>query len=596
MGALVRAASSSVAPGQAGGGAVTFDFYVDSVNGDDGNDGADLASAFETPSVGEAALGAGLLRLGLARNSEWSTPLIFSEDDTVVGVAGTGDIPSFDGAGPVAETWAQHDAGGLPSTWNIDVTHGWTVANGRMMIWEDGALLKRVASIALVNAEAGTYYSPGDNLWTGNVTYKVYVHATGSGDPNSNGKSYERTQIQKVVHGAYAGVTGVVVRDLIVGRQGDNDGAIVLGADSTLERVLAYDGHKHNALQESGLCKNSAFVNAQPESNYLHVFYTPTATGMEGAYEDCVFVGQTNGLRGTSGIYCHDNSGVGHDLLTVDGCLFQNMAAALSSSAVTLNVTGVYIENVNSAVTAVTGSVSELTHLLVNKQYLRNAFNAAGAHAVRQSAIYGQSNATIFQMTATNWGDVLLENCTIHMGDWDTTISSYERNIVSRTAGTGTFSAENCIFLMDATDTTVAPVVKLNTASIGTFNNNVYFYRGSQTKAALRWQVDGVNKTFAEWQALGHDLNSIVVDDETDTSFANFMNGHPSTGDFRLKSGLAITLPDLTPVSALGVQEHYNFATGAVVAGAPSQWPTMPETYAEGATYITDPEAWDFYP
>lgn len=567
-----------------------FDFYVDSVAGDDGNAGTSAAAAFETIS-GLPTLTANL-RIGLARGGYWDEYLnITSVAAVSVGAFGAGDAPELDGAGPVTETWSQDDAVTYPNVWNITVTHGWSAGGGRMMLWKNGALLKRVASVALVNAEAGTYYSPGDNVWS-SATYKVYMHATAN--PNSDGNTYERTIRHKVINGAYNAGIGSVVRDVIVGRQGDNDGAIALGQDSTMERVLAYDGHKHNALQESGVCRNSAFVNAQPESNYLHVFYTPTATDMEALYEGCVFVGQTNGLRGTSGVYCHDNSGAAHATFTVEGCAFANMGTALSSAAVSFIVEGVYIENCDSALATITGSTSDVSHLLVNKQYLRNSFSAAGTHTVSQSAFYLRNNHTFFQLSLSAWGDITLDHCTVHFGDWDTTVGSYERNIVNRTTGTGTFSATNCIFIMDNTDTTVAPVLKLNTASIGIWDNNVYFYKGNQSKSSLKWQVDGVNKTWAEWQALGHDANSILID-ETDITFANLLNGHPANGDFRLKSGLALLLPDNTPVSTLGVQEHYDLNAGAVVAGAPQYWPTMPKTRAEAETYIASPSAWDFY-
>lgn len=567
-------------------GSYTPNFYTNSATGSDANDGLTAPTAKQTLTAGEALLATGQT---LALEGTFHETLLIDVDTTTIVGLGT-VIPLVDGAGPVAETWVQDDAVTYPNTWSIDVTHGF-VSNGRMMLWKNGAMLKRVESIALVNTTAASYYSPGDNLWSLSPTYKIYMNA--AANPNSDGALYERTKHRLLVNCAYTGTEGVTVSRLVTGRQGDNDGSVVLGASSTLERVMAFDGHKHNALQESGNCRACVFLNAQPEVNYLHVFYAPAGGGVTSGYARNIFVGSLDGTRNTSAVYCHDNSGLAHEGLTLEGDCFANLSSAISSAAVTTNAVGCYFENVNSVFTEIVSSASELTHLLANKVYLRSSFSAAGAHAVRQSAFYLKNNSSFLQLSLASWGNILLQNVTLHMGDWDVTITSYDREIFTRTAGTGTCSAQNCVFLMDGTDTTIAPVLKLDTASIGTFNNNVYFYRGSFAKTSLKWQVDGTNLTFAQWQALGHDLNSVILD-ETDVTFANLMNGLPSAGDFRLKSGLALTLPDSTPISTLGVQEHWNHTTRAVAAGAPSVWPVMPKTYAEGLTYVGSPDAWAF--
>lgn len=574
----------------AGAIAAAYDYYVDSVTGDDLDTGLTPALAFATID-GLPTLVDGV-KVGFAAGSTFAETLTVTGAPNMV-LNGYGDFgvsgqPVFDGAGAVAETWAQHDAITYPNTWNIAVTHGFATTSGRLMIWEDGAMLKRVASIALVDAEAGTYYSPNDNNFT-IPTVNVYAHATGSGNPNSNGKTYERTQRTYVVAGAYSAGLNNSVQNIVTGRQGHNDGSLVLGKGSTIDRCMSFDGHKHNALQESGICSNSAFINAQPESNYLHVFYSSVATGLTGVYDNTVFVGQTNGLLGTSGIYCHDNSGQAHTTMTIGNCLFANVNGGIGSAAVSTSAQGVYMENVYQPILTVSSTTSAFSHFLIKDQKFGCSIEAVGTHSVSQFASYVSGDYSFFKIHTANFGDISVANSTVVLNG----AASNIRAVLRRTYGSGTFSWQNNIFAGIGVDSSIIQVFVGTAGNIGTFNNNVYYTDSSFGKACLRWAVDGVNKTFAEWQALGHDTNSIVLD-ETDILLADLFPGDVSAGDFRIATGLSFALPDATPIYSLGVTEHWNFSTKAVVAGAPERWVTMPKTKAQGEAFIKNPTGWSF--
>lgn len=573
---------------------LTFDFYDNSARPDDTGDGLTRLTAKKTLAAARALLSANK-SLGEVVGSSWAETFLIPAGGITIRADGPGAPPVHDGAGPVLETWVRHDAGTYPNVWSVNPVHGWTYANSRMMMWKNIALLKRVSSIAAVQAEAGTYYSPGDNIWSAS-SYPLYMNA--AADPNADGALYERTQRQDVLSGAYSGYDDVTVRGIITGRQGSNDGSIVLGKNSLIDRVMAFDGHKHNALQESGLCRDSVFFNSQPETNYLHVFYTPDGTGLAARMENCFFVGQSNGLRGSAGVYAHDNSGSAHATHTLVGVGFKNMGTSISSLAVDLSVDGAYIENGAAPFGDIYSNTSDLSHLLVNKQYGRGSYGSTGTHRVRQSAFYLLSNTQLMQLSnPSGFGTISVEDSTIHLGEWDTTITNYGRVLFNRTTGTGTCSAQRCILLAVETDTTLAGVVTLNTASLGTFNNNVYYFNtntpGSFNKSHFRWNVDGVNLTFAQWQALGKDLNSVVLD-ATDIALSDLLMGDPADGDFRIKSSVNLTLPDGTPIKTLGVQEHYDFASRSVKAGAPGSWISTPDTYAKGSQYIQAPSSWDY--
>jgi hypothetical protein len=112
-----------------------------------------------------------------------------------------------------------------------------------LSIWEDGVRLRWVASQATADATPASFYSA--TTGAGGST-AIYVHATGSGDPGSNGKTYK---ISKRHFGICAGSGSASwrVSNVHTKRQLHNDGSLVIAAPgSTITGCLAEDGTKHN--------------------------------------------------------------------------------------------------------------------------------------------------------------------------------------------------------------------------------------------------------------------------------------------------------------------------------------------------------------
>lgn len=556
--------------------------FVDSVSGSDANDGLTALTAKQT-IAGLSAILVANDRVGMARGSYWHETLtITNKDDVSITAYGSGSPPRLDGAGPVAETWSQHDAVTYPNTWRISVTQSWNVNQARMMIWEDGVMLKRVASIALVNAEAGTYYSPSDNAFVGVGSNFIYVRTSDTGNPNTNGKLYERTKLLYVLNGSFGAADNQSVKGIECCRQGHNDGALTLGKSSTLDGVLVYDGHKHNALQESGVCKNSAFINAQPEINYLHVFYSQTANALSAVYDNVCFVGQENGGIGTNGLFNHDDSGSAHASLTLTNAVFANVLAAVASTATDVSARGVYVENCDAAFNSfyVPGQAT-LTHWLINGQAGYNSFDSAGGRLVEQAAVY--KTAATFIRTSAAFGDIFLNQSTVRFNPQSTS------SVFRRTAGSGTFKMKRCLIIVDSTGYAGGSLVlNADPSYFSEIDENVYFIYGA-SKSNLRF---GVSSTIAQWKALGFDANSLFLD-TSDISLAGLIE-NPAAGDFRLKSGLSFQLLNGVSIYQVGVTERWDFHAKQAVAGAPQKWPTIPKTRAQGRTWVSDPAAWDY--
>jgi len=337
------------------------------------------------------------------------------------------------------------------------------------------------------------------------------------------------------------------------------------------------------------LSQNSAYINGQPEVNYLHVFYTGDATGLFAEYKNNVFVGQENGGRGTAAIYCHDNSALAHESMVLTNNLFANVSAAVSSASVTLSAQGTYVENANSSFNAIYSNTVDFSHWLINQQFSTSGFEATGSRNLSQFAGYLKhptNDSTSFIRGFFDFGDIALSQSTL--------VINTVRRVFRRDSGIGTFSMNRCIVLIDSNSVANTILIQSALANLGTINNNVYYiFGGGASKANLMFNVDGTTRTVAQWQSLGFDANSVFLD-ETDIAVDDLLLGDPERGDFRLKPNLVLQLPDLTPVLDVGVTEHWDFNAKRAMPEAPSRWPDMPKTRADGFEYVADPDSWAF--
>lgn len=124
---------------------------------------------------------------------------------------------------------------------------------------------------------------------------------------------------------------------------------------------------------------------------------------------------------------------------------------------------------------------------------------------------------------------------------------------------------------------------------------NVYI--DLQANTNLRWRQGSTSYTFANWQALGFDLNSVVLNAaQADDLFLNGVSGLAS-GDFRLDPACTLKFADgVTPlIGNAGIQEYYDWNARQYVVGQPKKFPTIPASWAECQAYAFDPTGWDFY-
>ena len=320
---------------QAGGGAPAFDFYVDSVNGDDGNDGTSEAAAFQSFAP---ITWANDLRVGLAAGSSAAPFSVGSA--TGVTVEGYGDLagaglPVIRGDEVITGTWAtsadRSDA--LDNTYSIDAALD---DLGFITAFEGDLPLKWVASAAAVDAEAGTFFVAGNAAPAEAGTYTMYIHPRGSTNPNSDGKTYAYAR-----RAAPALGVGGTLRNAVAMRTVTRNGIRFGGGAGRLENALLIDvSPVHDALMGSGLYQKVAVFNRTVDNREGHIgleFFASTATGLTGAYRRCVYVG--NGLGMQLAFGGHSGDGSSYAQIESEDCAASGARFGLSIEAVEIVAT-----------------------------------------------------------------------------------------------------------------------------------------------------------------------------------------------------------------------------------------------------------------
>jgi hypothetical protein len=273
-------------------GASRFDYHVDSVNGSDYSDGKTPARAFRTIAKLETVLGSSYdrKRIGLARGSYWREQIGGLGDwgsNVVIKAYGSGAMPVLDGADVVpADSWAK--TGALTNVYDTSWVH--EASSGSVIsVWEDGVRLRWVASTALCDATPGTYY-------VATVTTSpsaVYVHATGSGDPDTNGKTYE---ISSREWGLMTGEIGSnwLIEYVHTKRTTNGNGSLEAVNNCRVNWCLAEDGWKHNlfigadSIADGCIAWKADYPNRSNAT--MFVGFTSDGSGKRVTFRRCVAI------------------------------------------------------------------------------------------------------------------------------------------------------------------------------------------------------------------------------------------------------------------------------------------------------------------
>lgn len=291
-----------------------FDWYVDSVHGSDSNNGKSRSQAFQTIARLESVFQAGQ-SVGLGRGSHWREELNLPGAGCTVAAYGSGERPILDGSNLIpAGSWTK--TAGRANAYQVNVTPEW-YGSGKdwLNVFEDDWYLQRAADLAACDSTPGSYYPSGSS---GAIT--LYIHATGSTNPNTNGRTYEYTH-RKYGLDAYSyancRITGIHTMKSL-----HNDGSLRGGIHSTLVDCKASLGSLHNIYVRTG----SKLVGCVAQDGYagatnLTLFVgndnSPNNEGL--TFVNCQAISSSFDAHAV-GFYCHRNVSGSFGVVVYQGC------------------------------------------------------------------------------------------------------------------------------------------------------------------------------------------------------------------------------------------------------------------------------------
>lgn len=301
-----------------------FDYYVDSVNGNDENDGATPSTAYATLIQTETAalfFGNGV-RIGLARGSEWREELDLNTlDGVTVAGYGSGKLPIIRGDDVLESGDFTNDVTHT-NTWKVSWTPSDNVPGVSPNVFVDDVRLARAASAADCNSTPGSYYS--NNSYTADVAQDVYIHPPDSTNPTSDGKTYEITRRD------YALDVGGNCRiaNIRATRAGSYQGNIVAGLNAYISGCVSQDGSKHCIYVESGIVEDTYMVFGD---DWFDVWggttqipaqtYTAQGSGHIMVWRRCVILNNPDTVNSnTGGFYTHGVETDAYAAVTHEDC------------------------------------------------------------------------------------------------------------------------------------------------------------------------------------------------------------------------------------------------------------------------------------
>jgi hypothetical protein len=379
-----------------GGGGVPFDFYVDSVNGSDSNDGLTAATAFATiGAVQTAALAFGNgVRIGLAAGSHWRESLRMSAIRQCV-ISGYGNmnlgLPRIDATNVYAGTWLSSVDRADANTATYSASFVQPNNFMHMAVFENGTRLNYAASAALVNSTPGTFFvsaTLGGDGTTSAGTHVIFIHPRGSTNPNSDGKIYEVTAREVCIELASDGSLSenTTIRLVHAHAAGGQIGGIRVRGQALIDQCLTTDHVKHQAIIGWGEYRKCVSLRNMLDARTATIeleFFVDTAPGRTALWNKCVVWSLATTLQNTVSAFSGHVGGAGTPWDSVEciDCHAQNCTTGFSTMlAGQSSVTRLQATNCNVGVfDAATAGTLQVTDYFS----LYNAVVSSDASAIR---------------------------------------------------------------------------------------------------------------------------------------------------------------------------------------------------------------------
>jgi len=571
--------------------------WVDSVGGSDTNSGRSISAPKQTLTAAVSIAGTNEF-IGLKCGSFWRESLNLS-NLTAPSVLpyGSGDPPRISGLN-VVTGWSL--VGGTTNVWTSSVSHD-SSQSSRMRVFENGVEMVRVLDQATCDSTAGSFVI---QVGSDGTPWPCRIHPSDSGNPNSNGKTYEVTVRTIVVQGpANCSISGVETDSAL-----DNNGSVdlVSRTGGILSCNIASNGSKHNWGMGDGTASDcfaylADTVTAAEPSNTTIIGFLNDASGKTWVVKRCGVAGVCPGVDSDA-----HGSPNGFASTTAEQIWVINTGA----------FTGSWTNNTGTLYRGVLGPPVALGTLrMVIADILAN-------HTPAGLSNYGSTSMTdccILKQQSVTYNAVLqaaANTATLLQGSMfcNTSLSTGNPTVwFNNNSASAVLSVNKSVFFYGYLHTQV-PV---GMAYTGDYNVYVAGIPGDTT-TLVSFQWHGTNiSTLAAWQvASGQDAHSVYLaraDQTNGNQYAFWLgvalgqNNGPADGDWRVNPNARVVYADgtqhigtfadgTTPITQAGAQQHWDWNARAAASGPPTRFPTVPVDLPGARMYIKSPTAWNFYP
>lgn len=568
-----------------------YDIYVDSVDGSDSNDGTSDFVAIQTLSKAQTlatAEGDGV-KIGLKKGSHWREMLDLHtlNNVTLAAYGSAASLPIVDSS-DILSSWTK--TGGYTNVYQATTTKGAGPDPVNYAAWEDNVDLLKKTSIAQVDAAAGSAYidaSGADQI--------IYVHPTDSGNPSGNGKVYEAAARLSGVDLSGIGstathVSGNSVSGIFFRRNLANNGSLVIGTDSTISNVIAYQGHYHNLLIGDGDVSDFiVFDKHNVVGGAMLVAYSNSASTKQLSVDRFYAVGvplSPSSYDTADGFYTHQDGGGKFSSVDFTQFAVLNTSGSLSfANTDKVTLTGGYLYNTDAF--RVPLSTSTINMLQVRGKYSTTAKWQDDNLNISNMASYNGPTITRVSTSTIEYSALIASSSPIMTGGASENLT-FNNNIVLGNGGG-------------------SPILWTKKSDYQGDYNIFYYPVDARTIYIIGTDDLGSNTnyfTLSSWQAAvpGQDTHSVYLTTAQFNDFWLTPDG-PSVGDFRIKPGAEVTwadgtvsttFTDGTALTEAGPQSYWDWDARASASGTPASWPNIPDTLSESEEYILDPAAWSF--
>jgi hypothetical protein len=554
-----------------------YTWFVNTATGNDTNTGASPSQAWQSAAkIDQESVWVGLFPSPASTQGDslvidtsaadldlTATNLTFSTDGLRVSAT---NATYWTAKLDVTLTNADFTAQGIPNVFQITTVNTTPFGQSNIVVWEDDKWLAHPTGATWASVSNYIATNAG-SFWTDGTT--IYVHPLDDTDPTSDGKSYTRSIARSSdgfasainLSAAYLYFSGLKGGKTAMARTTDNDplGAYVIGTGtgfggtSTVANCFAYYSAKHaigfvadadnsdltvmdcNAEQGSpysGAGSQSiwvSFMNGANKSNNVHRYVRCVTVKPSG------LIGSTNGTLLNYGGFLMHNSGTGTQFRDIifDSCSIPYIATAVASNSYVSNcivgkitseavVTNIIVRN---RITG--GNLADGVSLLTNSYIAHNVFASTNA------LVGGQS------LGSSAVGNSIWENNTFDLSGIPSGDAT-NRGVIQRNGRVTLLFRNNAVIVPSGKQWTVFE--GFDSADTLTISNNVY-QLGSSNWVARNYTNSGASdRTFAQWQVLGFDVNSTNV-----SAIAMTPRYSPLPGSIVIDRGVSLGIaPDIT--------------------------------------------------